>query len=113
MSAQPDRAAIRAWLGPAKLSDEQLARFTKAWEQFATDEDPSPELATTAEYLCGDVTADDIARDLATARATLARVTAQAAQFTRLAYEDGMSEKELARRLGVDRARTIRRWLGK
>ena len=31
----------------------------------------------------------------------------------REAYAAGMNEKELAAALGVDRARTLRRWLGK
>jgi hypothetical protein len=51
-----------------------------------------------------DFLAAEKARDKAVAKARVVAVAANAA---------GMSEVELARRFGVDRARTIRRWLGK
>lgn len=47
--------------------------------------------------------------------ATAARVAAvkSAKKVATDAHEAGMSDSELAQLLGVDRARTIRRWLGK
>lgn len=51
----------------------------------------------------------------ALADANTARDTAVAAarKVTVAAHKAGMSEVELAALLGVDRARTVRRWLGK
>ena len=43
----------------------------------------------------------------------LAEATAAARTIAVLAVEDGATEVDLARYLGVDRARTLRRWLGK
>jgi len=53
------------------------------------------------------------AKALHTARERLASATDEARRVAIAAYADGVSEAEVARVLGVDRARTLRRWLGK
>lgn len=61
-------------------------------------------------------TTDALARAanrLAAARAEWNAATEAAAGIARQAHENGVTEVELARALGVDRARTLRRWLGK
>ena len=50
---------------------------------------------------------------LQAARAEWKAATDEAAQVARDAHKDGFSEVSIARGLGVDRARTLRRWLGK
>jgi len=50
---------------------------------------------------------------LAVARQQLDEATEQARRVAIAAIADGRSEVEIARALGVDRARTLRRWLGK
>lgn len=50
---------------------------------------------------------------LQAARAEWKAATDEAAQVARNAHADGFSEVALAKGLGVDRARTLRRWLGK
>jgi hypothetical protein len=42
-----------------------------------------------------------------------AEVIAAAREAANTAVAEGLSEVEVARALGVDRARTLRRWLGK
>lgn len=53
------------------------------------------------------------AEKLAVARQRLDEATEQARRVAIAAIADGRSEVEVARALGVDRARTLRRWLGK
>jgi len=53
------------------------------------------------------------AADLAAARKQWNKATEAAAKVAVQAAEAGVSEVDLARMLGVDRARTLRRWLGK
>ncbi|WP_372517221.1 helix-turn-helix domain-containing protein [Mycobacterium hackensackense] len=52
------------------------------------------------------------ARDVANARADLARAMDFAARVAVAAHADGMTEVDLAQHLGVNRM-TIRKWLGK
>lgn len=52
-------------------------------------------------------------RDLAAANAARQAALEVAKKAAQDAYSEGMSEGELARLFGIDRARTIRRWLGK
>jgi DNA-binding CsgD family transcriptional regulator len=47
------------------------------------------------------------------ARVDLAQVMNEAQKAATRAIAEGMSEVEVARALGVDRSRTLRRWLGK
>lgn len=56
---------------------------------------------------------DHCYKRLQAAKAEWKAATDEAAQVARDAYEDGFSEVALAKGLGVDRARTLRRWLGK
>lgn len=56
---------------------------------------------------------DKAAANLAAARKQWEKATSAAAEVAVAANDAGMTEVELARRLGVDRARTLRRWLGK
>lgn len=51
--------------------------------------------------------------DLAAARTQWQKSTSAAAKIAVQAHDAGMTEVELAAILGVDRARTVRRWLGK
>lgn len=53
------------------------------------------------------------AADLLAARKQWRKATDYAAKIAVEASEAGVSEVELARALGVDRARTLRRWVGK
>jgi plasmid maintenance system antidote protein VapI len=55
----------------------------------------------------------DVAVAIREARDQLNRVIAEARRIAIRAYQAGMTEVDLARELGVDRAKTIRRWLGK
>jgi hypothetical protein len=55
----------------------------------------------------------DVGIALREARDQLNRVIAEARRIAIRAYQAGMTEVDLARELGVDRAKTIRRWLGK
>lgn len=55
----------------------------------------------------------EAACSLATARQNWTDATEHAAQVAREAAAAGMNEVRLARLLGVDRSRTLRRWLGK
>lgn len=55
----------------------------------------------------------DAAIQFAEARANRARAVEAAKEVARELYAAGISEAELAEGLGVDRARTIRRWLNK
>ncbi|MGO9254575.1 MAG: hypothetical protein ACLP5J_25250 [Mycobacterium sp.] len=54
-----------------------------------------------------------IARKIAHAKAQRKAVADTAREFVRRAHAAGATEVELAKLLGVDRANTIRRWLGK
>jgi hypothetical protein len=53
------------------------------------------------------------AAELAAARLRLDKAKAEAIKVANAAHKAGVSEVELAKMLGVDRARTLRRWLGK
>jgi hypothetical protein len=64
----------------------------------------SDDMRRLMEKAGADLAAADAARQAAV---ELAKKTAQAA------YAEGMTEVELAKLFDVDRARTIRRWLGK
>ncbi len=54
-----------------------------------------------------------IGRQLREARQRLDDVMTTAREAAIIAVAEGASEMEVARKLGVDRARTLRRWLGK
>lgn len=56
---------------------------------------------------------DKAAAELAAARKEWTRATNAAARVANEANAAGVTEVDLARMLGVDRARTLRRWLGK
>ncbi len=53
------------------------------------------------------------AENLAVARAAWKQAVGDAKAVAIEAHEAGVTEVELAAQLGVDRARTLRRWLGK
>ena len=118
----PNRYDIDAWLGDAvhEMSDDALNRFTSAWDQinraWPDDDDQSERdaaLSAAIRYLLREADVWDIGQELMRARAKVLDATAAARMVATLASEDGVSEVELAHDLGVDRARTIRRWLGK
>lgn len=54
-----------------------------------------------------------IGRQLRAANQRRAKVVLAAREAAKLAAAEGLTEVEIARALGVDRARTLRRWLGK
>ena len=54
-----------------------------------------------------------IGKQLAAANQRRANIIESAKIAAREAMDEGFSEVEVARALGVDRARTLRRWLGK
>jgi hypothetical protein len=68
-------------------------------------------LAAELDELIADV--HDVGIALREARDQVNRVIAEARRIAIRAYQAGMTEVDLARELGVDRAKTIRRWLGK
>ncbi len=116
LDSRPDRDSVRVWLGSAgaDLDDDQTARFLRVWDDCSGDDvDNTERLSAAVQYLLGKAGPQDAAERLQSARANLAEATDYARQIAVLAHEDGMSEVELARALGVDRARTLRRWLGK
>lgn len=75
----------------------------------ATTEDPTMTEVTPAVRR----RLDKVAADLAVARTQWRKATEAAAKAAVAAHDAGMTEVELAAILGVDRARTLRRWLGK
>lgn len=112
----------QAWLGDAAetLTDEQAGQFVTGWDYVAanwpdTDDQGVRDaaLAAVAEYVLGDTTLPDLAVIMHQARAQLQEATAACQAVSALAYHDGVSESEVARQVRVDRARTVRRWLGK
>lgn len=54
-----------------------------------------------------------IGKQLKAANERRAAIIEAAQEAAKLAKSEGMSEVEIARALGVDRARTLRRWLKK
>lgn len=121
INSRHDGDAIRAWLGPAAdvLTDEQADRFCRAWDDIGArygaynQGESAAALAAALQYLLGETDPDTIGLAVTTARAQWDETVAAAAQVARMAADDGVGEVELARRIGVDRARTVRRWLGK
>lgn len=117
--SRPDGDAIRAWLGPVELTDEQAERFARVWDEVAelgddTDEDAqNATLSAAVQYLLGETTPAEAGHAITVARRQWTEATAAAAQIARMAHEDGASEAELARIIGVTRAKTMRRWLRK
>lgn len=119
LDQRPDSDAIRAWLGPVELTDEQTERFLQVWDEVAdigpdTDQDAqNATLSAAVQYLLGETTPADAGHAITVARRQWTEATAAAAQIARMAHDDGATEAELARALGVDRPRTMRRWLRK
>lgn len=121
LDRRSDGEEIRAWLGPAyyDLTDDQLGRFVQAWDDITArygDDDQgeaNAALTATVQYLLGEIDLDTAGQQIVGARARWQESVAAAAQVARMAAADGVTEAELARRIGVDRARTVRRWLGK
>ena len=60
-----------------------------------------------------DQTLAEAAAELAAARSRLAQAKTKAIKAAKIAHKAGMTEVDIASQLGVDRARTLRRWLGK
>ena len=54
-----------------------------------------------------------LGRELAEANSRRSDVVARARAAAQAAYAAGFTQKDIAATLGVDRARTLRRWLGK
>jgi len=117
LDTHPDADSIRAWLGPAldELSAEQLDRFVEVWDDCdGSDFDAdTARLTATVQYLLGETSPASEGQSLLAARQNLAAAMQSARQVAALAYQDGATEVELARAIGVDRSRTLRRWLGK
>jgi hypothetical protein len=65
------------------------------------------------EQLDLDTRIEQAAANLATARAGWKQAVEDAKAVAIEAHQAGVTEVELAQLLGVDRARTLRRWLGK
>jgi hypothetical protein len=121
--AHPAADGMAAWLGDAKAALDAdagwLDRFAGVWndvaDRYGDDKQQEATAALTAavRYLLGEADERDIGRELMSARVGLAEAMAAARQVAMMATEDGATEVDLARDLGVDRARTLRRWLGK
>lgn len=114
---------LEAWLGDDHgLTGQQLTELlaqANEIEQRYPDEDDQTErdAALTAAYriLRGEQDAvDELAKQLATARAAEARALAGLGQAARMLIPAGeMSEAGFADKAGVDRMTVRRRWLGK
>ncbi|MCB1286139.1 MAG: hypothetical protein KDB47_00185 [Mycobacterium sp.] len=111
LDGRQDADIIRAWLGPVELTADELARLLPVWD--AAEDDGTETLSATVQYLVGDTSPEEAGQRLLTATRQRQDAVAFATQVARLAAEDGVTEVELARRIGVDRANTLRRWLGK
>lgn len=111
-----------AWLGPAaeELTDEQRDRFeveaAAATERIGDDPDLAAEReaawSAIVQYLLGETTLDEAGDQRRQTRAAERHALLAAQAVARLAYQDGIAEAEVARRVGLDRM-VVRRVLGK
>lgn len=115
-----DLPELEAWAGPAwaELTPAQRESLAHASDRIRTDypDDPAlrdAALSATVQYMLGETDLDTAGDVLLRARQAEAEARAAARQVARLAYADGVSESEIAARLGVQRAKTVRTWLGK
>lgn len=113
--------AMTAWLGPAAedLTDDQAADFAAAWGEIG-ERYPDPDdhdrrdaaLSALVRYWTEEGAAERIAAETGAAYAAWqVRVAASCAAAAAM-VKDGLSEREAARRSGVDR-QTLRKYLGK
>lgn len=112
---------MTAWLGPAadELTEDQLARFARVWDQAETDypgddgvDDRTTVLSAAVQYLLGETTIEEAGRRRAASRAAARRASIAAQQIALMAIEDDMSESEAARWSTVSRM-WLRKRLGK
>ncbi|WP_280319952.1 hypothetical protein [Nocardia wallacei] len=113
---------VETWAGPAwdELTDEQKVRLARVADDVAAAyPDPDDQalrdaaLSAAVQYWLGEVTLEDAADGLLRARQAETEAKAVARQLALLAHEDGLPATEIAARLGVQRAKTLRGWIGK
>ncbi|WP_433717483.1 hypothetical protein ACQP2U_44000 (plasmid) [Nocardia sp. CA-084685] len=113
---------IQAWAGPAwdELTPErrdQLAHIAGDVAERYPDPDDQPlrdaALSAAVQYWLGETSLEDAAAELIRTRQAEAAARAAARQLAILAAAEGISETRIADRLGVQRAKTLRTWLGK
>lgn len=103
---------LMAWLGPATddLTPEQIERVAAASRDI-DKRYPDPDdqdkrdaaLSATVQYLLGDTTAEEINRELITARAREREAYAAAVQVAVMLVRDGTAKAVAARQAGIDR----------
>lgn len=113
--------AMTVWLGPAaeEMTDDHRDRFARIWGEVQDrypdrDDDGLRDavLSAAVQYLLGECTLDTAAAGLASARAAVHEHLETAKQVALMAIEDGMTEKDAAKRIGLNRL-TLRRAAGK
>lgn len=113
---------IETWAGPAwdELNSDQRDRLTRVADDVAArypdiDDQPLRDAALSAavQYMLGETTLTAAGEELRRARRQVDLVTAAARQLAILADDDGMSQSQIATDLGVQRAKTLRSWIGK
>lgn len=116
-----ERHELEAWLGPAMtdLTTEQVERLHREAEAIAArypdpDDADAREAALIAatQYLLGELSVEEAARQLREARAVVTRASVVAQQIATMLHADGLSEVDAARAAGITR-RTLRIALGK
>lgn len=115
------RHEIEAWLGPAlkEMTEGQVDRAhreaVRIHERYPDPDDSTERdaaLSAATQYLLGEVSPAGVGDELRRARANEQESRAAAQQVAVMAVEDGMSEAEAARLVGLDRM-TVRKALGK
>lgn len=113
---------IDLWLtaNNVSLKERNRERFRRHWKllhaTYRTQGDASQRdaaLLATVRFLENRTTVARSGKKYNDARAQLLDITAATKQIAFLAFENGNSDSAIARELGVDRTRTLRRWLGK
>jgi hypothetical protein len=115
------RHEIEAWLGPAfeEMTEEQVDRVQREAERIEArypgegyEMEREAALTAVTQYLLGEASPAGVGDELATARLGEMQARARAQQVAVMAVQDGMSEAEAARQVGLDRM-TVRKALGK
>lgn len=94
---------------PAAATDAEVLAATDGLAPVESTRQPNGEPFVSWRELG---TLDDVAAELAATKAAYERATEQAKAAIEGAAADGLSERQIAEKLGVDRI-TIRRWRGK
>ncbi|SIH38788.1 Uncharacterised protein [Mycobacteroides abscessus subsp. abscessus] len=113
---------IDLWISAnnVSLKEHNRARFQRHWKLLhaayrtpaqASQRDAA--LLATVRFLEKRTSLALTGKKYNAAREQLVDITAATKQIAVLAFEDGETDSAIARELGVDRSRTVPRWLGK